>query len=57
MERQILWLSKHLAIMLQKKYFNIRKLMRIKVESLVLDEPVRAVTETSLIGLIAEGGV
>ena len=40
-----------------KKYFNIRKLMRIKVESLVLDEPVRAVTETSLIDLIAEGGV
>ena len=37
-----------------KKYFNIRKPMRIKVESLVLDEPVRLVTES---GLTAEGGV
>ena len=37
-----------------KKYFNIRKPMRIKAESLVLDEPVRPVAET---GLTAEGGV
>ena len=43
-----------------KKYFNIRKLMRIKAESLVLDEPVRMVTETNLTaptGLTAEGGM
>jgi len=46
-----------------KKYFNIRKPMQIKAESLVLDEPVRPVTETGLIaptgpetGLTAEGG-
>ena len=32
-----------------KNYFNIRRLMRIKSESLVLDEPVRPVTETGLI--------
>jgi len=42
-----------------KKYFNIRKPMRIKAESLVLDEPVRPVAETGLTGpvtgLIAEG--
>ena len=31
-----------------KKYFNIRKPMRIKAESLVLHEPVRPVTETGL---------
>ena len=31
-----------------KEYFNIRKPMRIKVESLVLDGPVRPVTETGL---------
>ena len=29
-----------------KKYFNIRKPMQIKAESLVLDEPVRPVAET-----------
>jgi len=50
-----------------KKYFNIRKLMQIKAESLVLDEPVRPVAETGLTaptgltgpetGLTAEGGV
>ena len=50
-----------------KKYFNIRKPMRIKAESLVLDEPVRPVAETSLIaltgltgpetGLTTEGGM
>jgi hypothetical protein len=48
-----------------KKYFNIRKPMRIKAESLVLDEPVRPVAETGLTaptgligletGLTAEG--
>ena len=41
-----------------KKYFSIRKLTRIKTESLVLDEPVRPVAETSLTtqtGLTAEG--
>ena len=37
-----------------KKYFNIRKPMRIKAESLVLNEPARPVVET---GLTAEGGV
>ena len=44
-----------------KKYFNIRKSMRIKAESLVLDEPVRPVAETCLTGpktgLTAEGGM
>jgi len=50
-----------------KKYFNIRKPMRIKAESLVLDEPVRPVAETGLTaptgltsqetGLTAEGGM
>ena len=47
-----------------KKYFNIRKLMQIKAESLVLDEPVRPVAETGLTaptspetGLTAEGGM
>ena len=50
-----------------KKYFNIRKSMRIKAESLVLDKPVRPVTETGLTaltgltgpetGLTAEGGI
>ena len=43
-----------------KKYFNIRKPMRIKAESRVLDEPVRPVTEIGLTGqetgLAAEGG-
>ena len=34
-----------------KKYFNIRKPMRIKAESLVLDEPVRPVAETGLTAL------
>ena len=48
-----------------KKYFNIRKPMRIKAESLVPDEPVRPVAEAGLAtqtdltgqetGLIAEG--
>ena len=37
-----------------KRYFNIRKPMRIKAESLVLDEPVRPVAET---GLTAEGSM
>ena len=50
MERQILWLNKHLAIMLQKKYFNIRKPMQTKAECLVLDAPVRPVSETGLTG-------
>ena len=44
-----------------KKYFNIRKPMRIKAESLVLDESVRPVAETGLTGpetgLTAEGGM
>ena len=44
-----------------KKYFNIRKPMRIKAESLVLDEPVRPVAETGLTGpetgLTAEGSM
>ena len=44
-----------------KKYFNIRKPMRIKAESLVLDEPVRPVAGTGLTGpetgLTAEGGM
>ena len=50
-----------------KKYFNIRKPMQIKAESLVLDEPVRPVAETGLTaltgltgpetGLTAEGGM
>ena len=50
-----------------KKYFNIRKSMRIKAESLVLDEPVRPVAETGLTAptgltgsetdLTAEGGM
>ena len=53
MERQILWLSKHLAIMLRKKYFNIRKPMQTKAECLVLDAPVRPVSET---GLTAQTG-
>ena len=46
MERQTLWLSKHLAIMLRKKYFNSRKPMQTKAECLVLDAPVRLVSET-----------
>ena len=54
MERQILWLSKHLSIMLQKKYFNIRKPMQTKAEFLVLDTPVRPVSET---GLTAQTGL
>ena len=33
-----------------KEYFNVRKPMQIKSESLVLDEPVRLVTETGLTG-------
>ena len=53
MERQILWLNKHLAIMLRKKYFNIRKPMLTKAECLVLDAPVRPVSET---GLTAQTG-
>ena len=50
-----------------KKYFNIRKPMQIKAESLVLDEPVRPVAETGLTaptgltghetGLTAESGI
>ena len=44
-----------------KKYFNIRKPMWIKAESLVQDEPVRPVAETGLTGpetdLTAEGSV
>ena len=50
-----------------KKYFNIRKPMRIKAESLVLDELVRPVAETGLTAptgltgsetdLTAEGGL
>ena len=47
-----------------KKYFNIGKPMRIKAESLVLDEPVRPVAETGLTvltgletGLTAEDGM
>ena len=48
MERQILWLSKHLAIMLRKKYFNIRKPMQTKDDCLVLDAPVRPVSVTGL---------
>ena len=55
MERQILWLSKHLAIMLQKKYFNIRKPMQTKAEFLVLDAPIRPVSETGLTGDATDG--
>jgi hypothetical protein len=33
-----------------KKYFNIRKPMRIKAESLVLDEPVRPVDRSNRSG-------
>jgi len=50
-----------------KKYFNIRKPMKIKAESLVLDESVRPVSETGMTaqtgltgpetGLTTEGGV
>ena len=54
MERQILWLSKHLAIMLRKKYFNIRKPMQMKAEFLVLDQSVRPVGDT---GLTAQTGL
>ena len=50
MERQILWRNKHLAIMLRKKYFNIRKPMQTRAEFLVLDTPVRPVSETGLTG-------
>ena len=50
MKRQIFWLSKHLVIMLRKKYFNIRKPMQTKAECLVLDAPVRPVSETGLTG-------
>jgi hypothetical protein len=42
-----------------KRYFNIRKPMQIKAESLVLDEPVRPVAETGLTaptGLTTDGG-
>ena len=46
MERQILWLSKHLAIMLRKKYFDIRLPMQTKAECQSLDAPVRPVSET-----------
>ena len=53
MERQILWRNKHLAIMLRKKYFNIRKPMQTKAKCLVLDAPVRPVSET---GLTAQTG-
>ena len=53
MERQILWLSKHLAINVTKKYFNIRKPMQTKPGCLVLDAPVRPVSET---GLTAQTG-
>ena len=41
-----------------KKYFNIRKPMRIKAESLVLDKPVRLIIVTGLTaqtGLIGQG--
>ena len=55
MERQILWLSKHLAIMLRKKYFNIRKPMQTKAECLILDAPVRPVSKTGLTGDAAAG--
>ena len=54
MERQMLWLSKHLVIMLRKKYFNIRKPMQTKAEFLVLDTPVRPVGDT---GLTAQTGL
>ena len=42
-----------------KNYFNIRKPMQIKAESLVLDEPVRPIAETGLTAktsLTAKGG-
>ena len=55
MERQILWLNKHLAIILRKKYFNIRKLIQTKAVCLVLDAPVRSVSETGLTGDAAAG--
>ena len=53
MKRQIFWLSKHLVIMLRKKYFNIRKPMQTKAEFLVLDTPVQLVGDT---GLTAQTG-
>ena len=54
MERQTLWLSKHLAIMLRKKYFHIRKPMQAKAELQVQYEPVRPVDST---GLTAQTGL
>ena len=48
MKRQMLWLNKHLVIMLRKKYFNIRKPMQTKAEFLVLDTPVRPIGATVL---------
>ena len=56
MERKTLWLIKHLAIMLRKKYFNIRKPMQTKAEFLVLDTPVRPVSETGLTAQIGLTG-
>ena len=38
-----------------KKYFNIRKPMQTKAEFLVLDAPVRPVSETGLTGDAADG--
>ena len=38
-----------------KKYFNIRKPMQTKAECLVLDAPVRPVSETGLTGDPAAG--
>ena len=55
MKRQIFWLSKHLVIMLRKKYFNIRKPIQMKAMCLVLDAPVRSVSETGLTGDAAAG--
>ena len=44
----MLWLSKHLATMLLKKYFNMRNLIQAIAELLVLDEPVRPDAPTDL---------
>ena len=54
MERQTLWLSKTSGYNVTKKYFNIRKPMQTKAEFLVLDAPVRPVSET---GLTAQTGL
>ena len=53
MERQMLWLSKHLVIMLQKNISTFASRCKRKAEFLVLDTPVRLVGDT---GLTAQTG-